>query len=103
MVASGIHRHSCSSTSIEITYLHIISAPTCFNVIYLCAPELKEDLDKEEAEKDDAQEEKKRSNQNDTQQPDSKEEEIPTNTVKPAGLCEYNPFISRLNMLIKVV
>ncbi|GAA6221266.1 hydrocephalus-inducing protein homolog [Lates japonicus] len=48
--------------------------------------ELKEDLDKEEAEKDDAQEEKKRSNQIDTQQPDSKEEEIPTNTVKPAGL-----------------
>lgn len=68
---------------------------SCFTLIYLCAPELKAGLDKEKVEKDDTQEEEKRSNHNDAHPLDRKDEEIHTNTVKPAELCEYNPFRSR--------
>lgn len=63
--------------SIKIIYstcswLYAVSVHTCFNLIYMCAAELKEDLD----EKENGTDEEKRTNES--------EEEMHTTSVKPA-------------------
>lgn len=68
---------------------------TCFNLIYLCAAELKEGSDETEVRMGDTHEEEKRSRLNDAHPPDSKVEELHTTTLKPAEIREYKHFSSR--------
>lgn len=88
------HRRLYPPRTTEITHVLIVSVCTCLNRFYLCTPELKDDLAKEETKKDDMQEENKSSNESDAHPADSKkeEEEVHAMTVKTAELCKYNHF-----------
>ncbi len=89
------HVHLQALKSFTCRCLHTVLVHTCFDLIYLCAAELKEGSDEKEAGTSDTHEEGKRSRQNDAHVADSKEGEIHTISVKPSELREYNHFRGR--------
>lgn len=71
------------------TCAYCVSVFSLYNVFYLCTPELKGGLCKEETKKDDMQEEEKSSTKSDYHLADSEEEEVRARTLRTTGLCEY--------------